>query len=125
MLHEALSRKILDSAMRVHTILGPGLFEEVYKVCLAHELKKSGLTVMSEIGIPVHYDGQDLSIGFRLDLLVDNCVIVELKSVVRLVPLHRAQLLTYLKLTKKEVGILLNFNTTHLKNGIVRVANTY
>ena len=111
--------------MRVHSTLGPGLFEEVYKVCLRHELSKSGLKVLSEVGLPVRYDGFDLEVGYRIDLLVDDAVILELKSIEHLAPLHKAQLLTYLKLANKEVGLLLNFNAVHLKDGIIRVANSF
>ncbi len=125
MLYEDLSHKILDAAMKVHSKLGPGLFEEVYKVCLRHELANSGLKVYSEVGLPVTYDGIALDIGYRIDLLVQDTIILELKSVEHLAPLHKAQLLTYLKLAKKEVGLLLNFNTVHLRDGIIRVANSF
>ena len=124
MLYEELSHKILDAAMKVHSNLGPGLFEEVYKVCLRHEMTKSGMKVLSEVGVPVIYDGVALDIGYRIDLLVQDTIILELKSVEHLAALHKAQLLTYLKLAKKEVGLLLNFNTPHLRDGIIRVANT-
>ena len=124
MLLEKLSHKILDAAIKVHSTIGPGLFEEVYKVCLRHELLKSGLNVLSEVGLPVIYDSCQLEVGYRVDLLVEASIILELKSVHALAPIHRAQLLNYLKLAKKEVGLLLNFNTPHLKDGIIRVANT-
>ena len=124
MLFEELSHRILDAAMKVHSTLGPGLFEEVYKVCLRHELNKSGLKVLAEVGLPVIYDGVALELGYRIDLLVQDSIIIELKSVGALAPIHKAQLLTYLKLAKKEVGLLLNFNAPHLRHGITRVVNS-
>ena len=121
---DSLSNKVLKAAFKVHTVLGPGLFEEVYKASLAQELRKAGLKVASEVGLPVNYDGVKLDIGYRIDLLVEESLIVELKSVQQLMELHKAQLLTYLKLANKEVGLLLNFNTPHLKQGIVRMVNS-
>lgn len=120
---DSLSNKVIGAALRVHTELGPGLFEEVYKVCLRHELCKSGLNVLSEVGLPVCYDGVQLDIGYRIDLLVEDSLIIELKSVEHLAPVHKAQLLTYLKLAHKQIGLLLNFNTAHLRQGIIRVVN--
>ena len=125
MLLEEISHKILDAAYKVHSAIGPGLFEEVYKVCLRHELNKAGLKVLSEVGIPVIYDGIELEVGYRMDLIVEDSIVLELKSVESLAPIHKAQLLNYLKLAKKEVGLLLNFNTSHLRNGIMRVANPF
>lgn len=119
------SRQVLDAAMKVHSALGAGLFEEVYKVCLKHELQNLKLNVLSEVGLPVIYDGVELELGYRIDLLVEDSLIVEMKSVQRLAPVHKAQLLTYLKLAKKPVGLLLNFNTVHLKDGIVRIVNSF
>ena len=116
-----LSNKVIGAALKVHSALGPGLFEEVYKVCLRHELIKAGLNVLSEVGVPVIYDGVTLDIGYKADLIVEGSLIVELKSVHQFAPVHRAQLLTYLKLAHKEVGLLLNFNTAHLKDGILRM----
>jgi GxxExxY protein len=124
MLHGILTGKIIDCAMRVHSAFGPGLFEEVYKISLLHELAKSGLTVVSEVSVPLSYGTIQLPIGFRMDIVVNDSIVVELKSVLQLLPIHKSQLLTYLKLAKKEVGILLNFNTAHLKNGIIRIVNT-
>ena len=121
---DLISKQVLTAAMQVHSVLGPGLFEEVYKVCLTHELTKAGLKVLSEVGLPVTYDGATLDIGYRIDLLVENVLIVELKSVEQLAPVHKAQLLTYLKLARCEVGLLLNINTPHLRHGIVRVVNS-
>ena len=110
--------------MKVHSALGPGLFEEVYKVCLKYQLQKEKLKVFSEVGLPVTYDGVQLELGYRIDLLVQDSLIVELKSVQKIAPVHRAQLLTYLKLARKPVGLLLNFNSKHLKDGIIRVVNS-
>ena len=118
-----ISGDIVDAAMQVHSALGPGLLEGVYERCLQHELAKRGLHSRSQVSLPVHYDGLELDAGFRLDLLVENDVIVELKSVDRLQPIHEAQLLTYLKLSGKPLGLLTNFNTVHLKNGIRRMVH--
>jgi GxxExxY protein len=104
----------------VHSALGPGLFEEVYKVCLRQELSK----VLAEVGVPVIYDGTTLDIGYRSDLIVEDSLIIELKSVDQFASVHRAQLLTSLKLAHKEVGLLLNFNAAHLRDGIIRMINT-
>jgi GxxExxY protein len=107
----------------VHTALGAGLLEESYKICLKHELQRRNLQVLSEVAMPVVYDGISLDVGYRIDLLVENSVIVELKAVAQIAPIHQAQLLTYLKLSKISLGLLLNFNSTHLKDGIVRMIN--
>jgi len=121
---DPISKQVLQAALKVHSELGPGLFEEVYKVCLRHELNKAGLKVLPEVGLPVTYDGVELEVGYRIDLLVEDVLIVELKSVERLAAIHKAQLLTYLKLARKEVGLLLSINTDHLRQGIVRVVNS-
>jgi len=121
---DELSNRVIGAALTVHSTLGPGLFEVVYKICLQHELRKAGLRVCTEVPLPVTYDGIKLDIGYKADLIVENSLIVELKSVQHLAPLHRAQLLTYLKIAHLEVGLLLNFNTAHLKEGIVRMVNT-
>ena len=121
---DQVSKQVLDAAMKVHSALGPGLFEEVYKVCLKYQLQKEKLKVFSEVGLPVTYDGVQLELGYRIDLLVQDSLIVELKSVQKIAPVHRAQLLTYLKLARKPVGLLLNFNSKHLKVGIIRVVNS-
>jgi len=114
---------IVDSAMKVHTALGPGLLESTYEVCLAHELKKRNLKVQSQLSLPVVYDGERIDAGYRIDLLVNETVIVELKAVERIMPIHEAQLLSYLKLSEKKIGLLLNFNVKYLKDGIKRIAN--
>jgi len=110
--------------MKVHSALGAGLFEEVYKVCLKYELSRLGVKALSEVGLPVSYDKVQLDIGYRIDLLVEDILIVELKSVERVAAVHKAQLLTYLKLAKLPVGLLLNFNVPHLKDGILRAVNS-
>ncbi|MCB0338879.1 MAG: GxxExxY protein [Bdellovibrionales bacterium] len=118
-----LSGEIVDAAYRVHSKLGPGLMEHVYQVCLKLELEKKGLDVKSEVFMPVLYDNQVIDIGYRLDLLVESDVIVELKAVKELHEAHKAQLLTYLKLTNKQLGLLINFNVPLIKQGIRRFVN--
>jgi GxxExxY protein len=115
---------IVDSAMKVHTTLGPGLLESVYQRCLIHELQKRGLRTASQVPLPVFYDGELIEGAYRIDILVEDAVIVELKAAESLIPLYSAQLYSYLKLSDKRVGLLINFNTTHLRNGIRRVINS-
>jgi GxxExxY protein len=117
-----ISHAIIGAACRVHTALGPGLFEHADQVCLKHELNKTGLKVLSEVGLPVAYDGTTIEIGYRLDLLVEDTVIVELKAVEHVAPIHRVQLLSYLKLSGKPLGLLLNFNVVSLREGITRIS---
>ncbi len=118
-----LASNILDSAFEIHKELGPGLFESVYENVLTHKLTKQGLKVEQQKPIPVNYADVKLEIGFRLDLLVNEKVIVELKSVESVSNVHKKQLLTYLKLSKMKLGLLLNFNVALLKNGITRIVN--
>jgi GxxExxY protein len=118
-----VSGQIVDAAMRVHSVLGPGLLESAYQVCLAHELRKRGLRVRREVLVPVKYDGIELDAGYRIDLLVEECVVAETKSIAKTVPLHEAQLLTHLRLGDYRVGLVINFNVVHLKDGIVRKVN--
>ena len=118
-----VSGTIVDAAMRVHSVLGPGLLESAYAACLAHELRQRGLKVLCEVALPVVYDGIKLDVGYRLDMLVEDAVIVELKAVEALAPIHQAQLLSYLKLSGKHVGLLINFHVLHLKDGIKRMVN--
>lgn len=115
-----ISGEIVDAAMKVHTALGPGLLESAYAACLRHELIKRGLKVQSEVPVPVAYDGIKLESGYKLDLLVEDTVIVELKAIDALAPIHQAQIISYLKLAKKPVGLLINFHSLHLKDGIKR-----
>jgi GxxExxY protein len=114
-----ITEKIIVVALKVHSGIGPGVLESVYKTCLAHELKQAGMTVSSEVALPVVYNGLRL----RIDLLVENLVIVELKCVEALLSIHKAQLLTYLRLSNKPIGLLLNFNVIHLRDGIKRILN--
>jgi GxxExxY protein len=119
-----VSGAVVDSAMKVHSALGPGLLESAYEACLVRELRKRGLKVECQVSIPVRYEGETLDIGYRADLIVEGCVLVELKSVETVLPIHKAQLLSYLRLSGKQVGLLINFNVEHLKNGIKRVINS-
>lgn len=114
---------ILDGAFKVHSQLGPGLLESAYQACLLHELQSRDLVVKREVPVPIAYDGLKLDVGFRVDLLVNDKVVVELKAVDKLLPIHMAQVLTYLKLTGCRLGYLLNFNVVHLRDGIKRVVN--
>ncbi len=112
---------IVDAAFKVHKALGPGLLESVYELCLCHELRTRGMSFKAQIPVPVVYDGVRLDAGFRLDLLVEDRVIVELKAVEAILPLFEAQLLTYLRLSGKRLGLLINFNVPLIKDGISRV----
>jgi GxxExxY protein len=118
-----ISGQIVDASIQVHRELGPGLLESAYEACLAYELRKRGLKVLTQVGLPVIYDEVKLDVGYRIDLLVEDCVIVELKAVEHVLPLHEAQLITYLKLADKRLGLLINFNVLRLKDGIKRFAN--
>ncbi|MEL6458019.1 MAG: GxxExxY protein [Cyanobacteria bacterium J06621_15] len=118
-----LSGVIIGCAMRVHTALGAGLLESAYERCLEYELRKRGFNVGKQIPIPLVYEEVELDCVYRLDLIVENKVIIEVKSVESLKPIHSVQLLTYLKLTDCKLGLLFNFNVLHLKEGIKRVAN--
>lgn len=120
MQNNQISGVIVDAAMRVHSALGAGLLESAYAACLKHELIKRGLKVWCEVPLPVVYDGIKLDVGYRLDMLVEEIVIVELKAVEALAPIHHAQLLSYLKLSGKPIGLLINFHVLHLKDGIKR-----
>ena len=120
MLDGEITEAILGAAIEVHRALGPGLLESTYEECLCHELALRGLTFKRQIDLPVDYKGIRLDCGYRLDVVVEDAVIVELKSVEKLVPVHEAQLLTYLRLSGKKVGLLINFNVAVLKDGIVR-----
>jgi len=115
-----VSHDVITAAMRVHTALGPGMLESVYEVCLAYELRKMGHDCETQAALPVVYDGVRLDAGFRIDLVVDDLVIVELKSVERVLPVCHAQVITYLKLSGKSLGLLINFNVPHLRDGIKR-----
>lgn len=123
MRENAISGEVVDAAICVHRALGPGLLESVYGAALAYELRKRGLFVERELPLPVFYDGVDMGLGLRVDLLVERRVLVELKSVEKLAPIHSKQVLSYLKLGGWRVGLLVNFNMERVKDGIVRIAN--
>lgn len=118
---EDVFRKVLDCAFNVHTALGPGLFESAYEECLFYELKKAGLKVEKQKTLPLIYEEIKLDAGYRIDLFVEDQIIIELKAVDELIDVHLAQILTYLKLSKCKLGLLVNFNVKHLKNGIRRI----
>jgi GxxExxY protein len=114
---------VLGRAIKVHIALGPGLLENAYEACLAHEFAKAGLSYQRQIGLPVFYDDQTIDVGYRLDLLVEGRVVVEVKAVDKLAEIHRAQLLSYLKLGGYRLGYLLNFNVPRMKDGIIRMVS--
>lgn len=116
-----VSGAVVNAAMKVHSILGPGLLESAYETCLASELARRGFRVQRQLGLPVIYEGEKLDLGYRIDLLVEQLVIVEVKCVDVIHPVHQAQLLSYLRLSGKSVGLLINFNVLHLKDGIKRM----
>lgn len=118
-----ISKIIVNVAFKIHTTLEPGLLESVYEAVMTHELKKAGLKVVNQQAIPVVYEDVQLEIGFRADLIVENKVIIEIKSVETVLPVHKKQLRTYLILTDKHLGLLINFNVELIKNGITRVVN--
>ena len=118
---DLLSHKVIGCALEVHKILGPGLLESTYEQCLAHELTQAKIPFKMQCALPVRYKDIAINCGYRLDLLIDNELIIELKSVEGLLPIHQAQLLTYMKLSGIKMGLLINFNVTFLKNGIKRI----
>jgi GxxExxY protein len=120
---EQVARQIVDASIQVHRALGPGLLESAYQTCLAHELRKRGLRVDCEVLLPLVYDGVKIDAGYRIDMLVEDRVIIENKTVEKLLPVHQAQLLTYLKLRDCRLGFLLNWNVSLMKHGIKRMAN--
>ncbi|KAF0107292.1 MAG: hypothetical protein FD146_1770 [Anaerolineaceae bacterium] len=120
---ESIASDIVDAAIKVHKALGPGLLESAYQQCLAHELRKRGRCVATEVIVPIVYDGEKIDAGYRLDLFIDNQVIIENKTVDSLLPIHEAQLLTYLKLKNCKLGFLLNWNVKLMKYGIRRIVN--
>jgi len=117
---DKVARIIVDAAFHVHKNLGPGLLESVYETCLVHEIKKRGMPMEQQKQVQINYDGIKLDAGLRVDLLVNDAVVVELKAIEKILPVHEAQLLTYLKLMDKRVGLLINFNVPLIKNGIKR-----
>src|SRR5580658_4798422 len=118
-----VSGAIVSSAMRVHSVLGPGLLESAYQGCLVHELRKRGFAVATQVGLPVIFDGEKIELGYRIDLVVENIVIVEVKSVEAIHPVHQAQILSYMRLSGIGVGLLINFNVKSLRDGIKRMVD--
>lgn len=118
---EDVARDIVDAAIKVHKALGPGLLESAYQQCHAFELRQRGRKVLTEVSLPLTYEGQKIDMGYRVDTLVDDLIIVENKTVETLLPIHEAQLITYLKLSDRKIGFLLNWNVTLMKHGIKRV----
>jgi GxxExxY protein len=120
---DIVSGQIVDAAMKVHSVLGPGLLESTYTACLAFELRQRGLHVMTQVPLPIIYGGHRIDLAYRLDLLVAGTVVVETKAVADLHPVHSAQLLSYLKLSGVKVGLLLNFNVSRMRDGVRRMVN--
>ena len=118
-----LAREIVDAAFHVHSKLGPGLFESVYEAVLQHELNKRNLNTKRQVAIPINYDGLVFDEGFRADIIVEDSVIIELKSIEKVAPVHKKQLLTYLRLTDKKLGLLINFGTALIRDGVFRIVN--
>ncbi|MCX7737555.1 MAG: GxxExxY protein [Candidatus Kapabacteria bacterium] len=118
-----ISAIIIDCALKIHKILGPGLFENVYETALEYELQNHGLYVQTQVPIPLVYEAIKLEAGYRVDILVENKVIIEIKSIEAIAPVHRKQLLTYLRPSNKKLGLLINFNVEFLKDGIIRLVN--
>jgi len=122
---DAVTKAVIGAAIRVHSALGPGLLESAYRACLEHELNLQGLRVHPEWPLPIAYNGLQIDVGYRVDLLVEDIVVVELKVVEKLLRVHEAQLLAYLKLSEREVGLLINFHVPYLRLGIKRMVNNY
>jgi GxxExxY protein len=120
---ESIAREIVDSAIRIHTRIGPGMLEGAYEACFEHELNKRSLRVKKQVPMPLRYDDLTVDVGYRIDLLVEDAVVIELKTVQQLLPVHKAQLLTYLRSGNYRLGFLLNFNTVHMRDGIKRIVN--
>lgn len=118
---EDVATQVVDSAYSVHRSLGPGLLESAYECCLEYELGKRGYQVRSQVSLPVFYDNLYLDVGYRFDLLIDNCIIIEVKAVEELIPIHTSQILTYLRFSGHRLGFLINFNSKNFKDGIKRV----
>jgi GxxExxY protein len=118
---DPFTEKVIGAAIEVHRILGPGLLESAYEECLAYELVQVGLVIARQVGLPVRYKAVDLDCGYRIDLLVNDSLIIELKTVAKLLPIHEAQLLTYLKLSEIKTGLLINFHVPMLKDGLRRM----
>jgi GxxExxY protein len=120
-----LTRQIIGAAMRVHSAVGPGLLESVYRTCLHFELTQIGLKVQAEFPIPIVYGGVQLDVGYRVDFLVEDVVLVELKALTTMLPVHEAQLLSYVRMSNRPIGLLINFHVLHLRDGIRRLVNEF
>jgi GxxExxY protein len=120
---EEIAKKIVSSAIKVHTVLGPGLMESAYQKCMEYELRNNGMQVACEVVLPITYEKITIDAGYRIDMIVENAVVIEHKTVERLLPIHEAQLLTYLKMKNCKVGFLLNWNVPRMKDGIKRMVN--
>ena len=120
LLYKEVSNQVIGAAIEVHRELGPGLLESAYEECLAHELSLRGIPFVRQLDVPLDYKGVRLDVGYRIDLLVNDVIVIELKTVQKILPIHEAQLLTYLRLLQKPVGLLMNFSVPVLKDGIVR-----
>ena len=123
MTENEVGQAVITAAMKVHSTVGPGLLENAYELCLAHELTRQGLTVRKQVLIPIRYEDLLVDNGYRIDLLVDDRVVVELKALEAVLPVHRGQLLSYLRLGGFKLGYLLNFNVAHMRDGITRMVN--
>jgi GxxExxY protein len=121
-----LAKQVLDAAFQVHTALGPGLLESAYTACLLHELRSAGMEIRTEVPVPVVYKGLKMTdAGFRIDILVEDALVIEVKSLEAIAPVHLSQLVTYLKLSDRRLGLLLNFNVSSLREGIYRRVNRF
>jgi GxxExxY protein len=120
---EEIGHAIIGAAMKIHSIVGPGLLESAYETCLLYELEKHTLRVRSQVLVPIRYDALHLDNGYRIDLLVEDAVVVELKAVTAILPVRRSQLLSYLRLGGFRLGFLLNFHVAHMRDGIIRMVN--
>jgi len=118
-----IAAAVVDAAFKIHTTLGPGLLESIYEVTLEYELRNRGLSVLRQIGLPVYYEGLKLELGYRVDLIIGDKVIIEIKSIEALAPIHKRQLLTYLRLANMRLELLINFNVERIRDGIQRVVN--
>ncbi|MEX2571599.1 MAG: GxxExxY protein [Gemmatimonadota bacterium] len=119
----AVSGQIVDSAIKVHSALGPGLLASAYQACLSFELRRRGLRVQQQLVLPIIYEGERIDAGYRIDLLVEHCVIIEIKAIQAVLPIHEAQLLSYLRLSGQKVRLLLNFHVPHMRDGVKRMVN--
>jgi GxxExxY protein len=121
----SISRDIISAAIKIHTLLGPGLLEKAYEACLEHELRRRGHKILRQVELPLVFEGLDVELGYRVDLLVDDQVIIELKACETLLPVHKAQLTSYLRLSGKHLGWLINFHVGRLKDGVIRQVNSF